>query len=214
LTMPSEQVAERLATALKFVGRLVVAAPPATATAAAVRRDGAEWRWQTLWTLAPIPALGVFWAANQCYPLVDRWAMVRDGFWYVLPVALLVTLWTRAQSSGPLNGGPAQSLPGLFLAVAAGIFGLAVFVNGTADTGRATTHDGRVIRTDVSSRLFHRAQYHVVVEAWLSGQRTETIEVTGAFVQRLGPSKKVVRIVTFPGRLGYEWIGWYGLPGD
>jgi hypothetical protein len=70
-------------------------------------------------------------------------------------------------------------------------------------------HDARILRAYATGG--RSSSYHVVVASW-RGRAEERITVTSVLYRRLGPSTPRLRIVTKPGRLGYEWVSSCGLP--
>ena len=207
---PDRSVAAVLVPAAVELGRLAEGTPSSEAKAR-VRRLVVAQRAAFAAFVALALATGVLAGlARDDFQVLDWERLALDSLWYGVPLAvgLAVLAWRSGMMEvGPLRLRGLGGVVGVLVLVPYLVLELAVVANGWLDGGPPTAHDVRVLHVELTNG---RHPDHVVgVVSW-RGHGEERFIVTREFFQQVRPGRPV-RVVTKPGRLGYEWIAHYAL---
>lgn len=147
------------------------------------------------------------------FPPLDQWAIIKDSLKYSLPLAALSTFIAL-----PLErrSSPRAKLAGIFLvslfAFAPFCAAIATSLNGWFDTSAPTTHLARVVDRHTSLSEGGR-NYDIRVESWRKPAELEILHDVPRWMydKALPNGTTRIKVVTKPGRFGFEWIVSYGV---
>lgn len=149
------------------------------------------------------------------YPPVDGGLLFLDSLKYSMPLLLLfawaavrlvrgrssshyeiVVVWGLALVAFPLVG-----------------LGLDTLMNGWLDNSASSSHTV-VVRDKYVSKQKSSTYYRLVLASWRPKEGSEILEVSSSEYQRATPLHTKVRVVTKPGRFGFEWRVSYDILAD
>ena len=159
-----------------------------------------------------VVGLAAFFRGSAEYPPLDRFELFLASLKYGLGgyaiYALLAFSRLRGSSSSHVH---------LLTNLTVGLFGLPALavglltlLNGQLDQGPRSEH----LVTVQGKRHSHSRDsdtYYIKFASWRAGHRQDEIGVGHGFYNRVEPGKSRVRLVTAPGRYGYEWVEDYRL---
>lgn len=126
----------------------------------------------------------------------------------IAPVVVLLAFAVQRRTSpyGLVRGLAALSVLAAPLLISGGM----LLANGLFDDSPAEEHVVTVL--DKSRReKDNKLRYHVGLEAWWPGGDERWLQISRATYDALVPGVSRMRVLTRPGRLGYEWIESYDL---
>ena len=195
--------------AVVTLGRLADGTPSPGARAAARRLLVAERAgWMLFVALAATTGI-LSGVARDRFQVLDWTRLMQASLWYSVPVAAALAVWVvrsgmlgtarlRTASFGIIGG--LVLVPYLALQ-------LAIVANAWLDDGPAAPHDTRVLHAEVVGG--RHTEYEATVASWRERDE-ERLSVRPEVFKRLRPGTPI-RLVTKPGRFGYEWVVEYGL---
>lgn len=203
---PNAAVADTLVPeAVAMLRRLAGGKPSTDARAHARWKRGAMWvAWIVLFALGG--ATGVLAGmARDRFQVLDWNRILVTSLCYSMPLALaLGALIVRAGAMRSLRAerhGALTLLGGIVL-LPVFVLQAAIVANGWLDDGPPTRHETRVLRTEISGG--RHPQYDALVTSWREHE-SERLALPRGLV-RLVHRDGALRVVTRPGRFGYEWV--------
>jgi len=148
-------------------------------------------------------------AANSAYPPLEPWALFLFSLKCSLPALGIFLFFSGWALAGHSRSHRDFLLTG-FAALAGFLllgYGAAGLYNGMSDTSVPAEHAALVLNKEVHTSK--NPSYHLYVQSWRAGHEPEDLRAGYKVYQKVIPGKDRVRVVTQPGKLGFEWrVSW------